>query len=105
MECNKKFLGKNIKNFRKSCKLTQENLAELINIETGSLSAIESGRHFPSMPTLEKIANVLNIELKALFDFKPLVPSETMKKTIIEHLDKLNDKEISFIYKFVECYK
>lgn len=51
---NKKLLGKRIKEIRKQKNLTQEQLAELIQIETGSLSAIESGRHFPSLPTLEK---------------------------------------------------
>ena len=54
---NKKLLGKRIKEIRKQKNLTQEQLAELIQIETGSLSAIESGRHFPSLPTLEKNFN------------------------------------------------
>lgn len=59
---NKKLLGKRIKEIRKAKDMTQEKLAELINIETGSLSAIESGRHFPSLPTVEKIANISEIE-------------------------------------------
>ena len=102
---NKKLLGKKIKDFRKQKGLTQEKLAELISIETGSLSAIESGRHFPSLPTLEKIADVLNIKIKALFDFNSFVSLEQMKKEISENLYKLNEKEISFIYKFVDFYK
>ncbi len=101
---NKKSLGKRIKEFRKMNGLTQEKLAEAIDIETASLSAIESGRHFPSLPTIEKIATVLNIEIKALFDFKSLVSAKEMKEEIIKHIDKLNDKEIAFIYKFVDCY-
>ena len=67
---NRKLLGKRIKEVRKRLGLTQEKLAELINIETTSLSSIESGRHFPSLVTLEKIAKNLNVELKVLFDFK-----------------------------------
>ena len=58
---NKKLLGKRIKEIRKQKNLTQEQLAELIQIETGSLSAIESGRHFPSLPTLEKISATLDV--------------------------------------------
>ena len=62
----KKLIGKRIKEIRKAKNLTQEKLAELIDIETGSLSAIESGRHYPSLPTLIKISEVLNIETKSL---------------------------------------
>ena len=51
---NKKLLGKRIKELRKYRNFTQEKLAELIDIEPCSLSAIEIGRHFPSLPTLEK---------------------------------------------------
>ncbi len=102
---NKKQLGKKIKEFRKIGGLTQEKLAEAINIETGSLSAIESGRHFPSLPTLEKIAKVLCVDIKALFNFESLIPVEQMKSKIINNLDKLNEKEIVFIYKFVDYYE
>jgi len=102
---NKKFLGKRIKEFRKLSGLTQEKLAESINIETGSLSAIESGRHFPSLPTLEKIAEILKIELKALFEFSSLESAEKMRTKIVTNLDKLSEKELSFIYSMVDFYK
>ncbi|MBS4760838.1 MAG: helix-turn-helix transcriptional regulator [Clostridium sp.] len=102
---NKKLLGQRIKELRKKSNLTQEKLAELIDIETGSLSGIESGRHFPSLPTLEKIALKLNIEMKALFEFNHLVNIDSMKKNIIKNIDKLGDNEIKFIYKFFEDFK
>ncbi len=102
---NKQLLGKRIKELRKAANLTQEKLAELIDIETGSLSGIESGRHFPSLPTLEKIAINLNVELKALFDFKHLISVEEMKASIIKNLDKIDKEQITFIYKFVENFK
>ena len=99
---NKKLLGKRIKELRKRAGLTQEKLAELIDIETTSLSGIESGRHFPSLTTIEKISKKLKVELKALFDFNHLKPVDKMKTDIVKNIDKLNDKEISFIYRFFE---
>ena len=102
---NKKLLGKRIKELRKKAGLTQEKLAELIGLETTSLSGIESGRHFPSLSTVEKIAGSLNVEMKALFDFEHLLPIEHMKTSIVKNIDKLSDNNISFIYKFVEGYK
>ena len=102
---NKKLLGKRIKELRRQASYTQEQLAELINIETSSLSGIESGRHFPSMPTVERIANVLNVELKSLFDFNHLQTSEMMKKEIINNIDKFDESKISIIYRLYESLK
>lgn len=102
MDNNKKLLGKRIKELRKNAGLTQEQLAEMINIETTSLSGIESGRHFPSLPTLEKIALSLNEELKSLFDFNHLHSIDTMKNVIKNNIDKLSEEKISFIYRFFE---
>lgn len=99
---NKKLLGKRIKEIRKSKNLTQERLAELIGIETSSLSGIESGRHFPSLPTIEKIAQQLDIEIKDLFEFKHLQPVEDMKNNIINSLDNLNETQIAFLHRFFE---
>lgn len=100
----KKLLGKRIKDLRKSAGLTQEKLAELIDIETGSLSGIESGRHYPSLPTLVKIANNLNIEINSLFKFASDVSTAEMKNCIIKNIDRLDDKTIAFIYKFFEDF-
>ncbi len=99
---NKKLLGKRIKELRKLSDLTQEKFSEMIGIETTSLSGIESGRHFPSMPTLEKIANNLNVELKTLFEFNHLRPINEIKQDIIKNIDKLDDNQIKLIYKFFD---
>ena len=99
---NKKLLGKRIKELRKLSDLTQEKFSEMIGIETTSLSGIESGRHFPSMPTLEKIANNLNVELKTLFEFNQLRPINEIKQDIIKNIDKLDDNQIKLIYKFFD---
>ena len=55
-----KDVGKIIKNLRKSMGLTQEKLAELVNIDDKHLSKIENGIHLPSYNTLKKISEVLN---------------------------------------------
>ena len=102
---NKKLLGKRIKEQRKNAGYTQEKLAELIDIETSSLSGIESGRHFPSLPTIEKISNKLNVEMKALFDFNHLKTYETMKSDIVNNINKLNETELSIIYRLFELFK
>lgn len=102
---NKKYLGRKIQEYRKLNGLTQSKLAEYIGIETGSLSAIESGRQFPSLSVLEKISKKLNIKLKAFFDFGPSESPERMKKMISKNVENLSERELAFLYKFVEFYK
>ena len=101
---NKKLIGKRIKEIRKVKNFTQEKLAELIEIETGSLSAIESGRHYPSLPTLIKIAEVLNVEVKSIFEFKQHLSVAEKKDFIKNNIEKLSDENLNFVFQFVECF-
>ena len=98
----RKYLGKRIKEVRKSQGYTQEQLAEAIGIETTSLSGIESGRHYPSMPTLNKIADYLHVKTKALFEFYHFQDRKDMEAAIVKYVHRLSDKEIRYIYRFVE---
>ena len=99
---NKKLLGKRIKQIRKNAGFTQERLSELIGIETGSLSTIESGRSFPSLVTLEKISQILNVEMKAFFDYDTSITIKDMKKIIVKNIDKIKENQIPYIYKYFE---
>lgn len=99
---NKKLLGKRIKQIRKNAGFTQEKLSELIGIETGSLSTIESGRSFPSLVTLEKISQILNVEMKAFFDYDTSITIKDMKKIIVKNIDKIKENQIHYIYKYFE---
>ena len=105
MTNNKKLLGKRIKQIRKKCRLTQEVLSEKIGIETVSLSAIESGRSFPSLTTLEKMSVALNVEMKAFFDYEFAISVDDMKKIIVKNIDKINDSQIPYIYRFFDGMK
>ena len=69
----KQGLGSNLKLIRKSRGITQEDLAGIIGIHSRQLSKIETGEHFPSCKTLEKICIVLDVNPKDLFDFDFLV--------------------------------
>jgi transcriptional regulator with XRE-family HTH domain len=60
-------IGQKIKTLRTEKNLTQEQLAEKAGISIDFLSLIERGRNAPSLESLEKIANALNIEVKDLF--------------------------------------
>lgn len=73
MENIKKLLGARIRELRKEKHLTQEQLAESINIEIPSLSNIENGKNYPNSETIEKIAHGLGKEVFELYIFEHLV--------------------------------
>lgn len=102
---NKKLLGKRIKEIRRVKGYTQEQLAELIDIEPCSLSAIEIGRHFPSLITVEKIADILGVRLNTLFEFDNIKSRETKIEEIKNSLEHLPTEKIDFIHKFLDFYR
>lgn len=57
-------LIKALKDRREALKVTQEYLAELSGVSLRTLKAIESGKGNPTFDTLNKLAEVLGMELK-----------------------------------------
>ncbi len=64
-----KRLGKNIVKLRDEQGLRQIDLATKLDIDDSSLRRIESGRTNPTIITLKKIADALNVKLSGLLDF------------------------------------
>jgi transcriptional regulator with XRE-family HTH domain len=56
-------IGKNIKEIRKVKGITQSELAYMCNFEKTSMSRIESGNTNPTINTLLKIADALDVSL------------------------------------------
>ena len=62
-------LGARLKELRKVRGLTQEALAEEVDLTPQYLSRLESGHQSPSVETMAKLAEALHVELWELFDF------------------------------------
>lgn len=58
-----KQLGEVIKNRRKELAITQPHLAELAKVSTNTLSKLERGQGNPSLEVVNKLAEVLGMEL------------------------------------------
>lgn len=63
---NFKAIGQRIKRIRKEKNLTQEKLAELLDISTEHLSRIETGSYRPSLALIEKISKIYEVDEQAL---------------------------------------
>lgn len=62
-------LAKNIKHYRKQKGLSQNELAELLNISREHLAKLETTKRCISLKLLFKLSDTLNISLKDLFTF------------------------------------
>lgn len=62
-------LGKRIKKLRRKAGLTQEQLAEKVNVSTTHIGLVETGKRRVSLKTLQKIASVLGVKVKELLPF------------------------------------
>lgn len=62
--------GLNVVYYRKRKKLTQLQLAELADIDRSHVSAIELGKVGVSFDVIFKLAEVLDVAPKDLFDFR-----------------------------------
>jgi len=66
-------LGLNITYYRRARHMTQMQLADQVHISSCYMSQIERGLKTVSLPTLMRIADVLQIAEKYLFDFDKLI--------------------------------
>ena len=63
---DQKAIGKRIKSAREKKGLTQEQLAEQVNLSPMHISVIERGNKLPRLETLINIANILDVSADVL---------------------------------------
>lgn len=86
-------LGNRIRQLRRTSNLTQEQLAELADMNVTFLGQIERGAKSPTVDTLGKIADALQISLAELFAFDgdERAPIATqLKDLLLEYSDKIH---------------
>lgn len=100
----KKLFGKKVKYYRELRGLTQETLAEIIEINVNSMSYIERGINFIKADTLDKICKALKVTPKQLFDFNYNATGETDIKTAITNLLAENEDKLNDVYKIISGF-
>ena len=82
---------------RGGCKLSQEQLLELVGVDFRYISKIELGKCYPSFETLEKIAQLLQVEMCELFEFSHFSAAIVTKQEIDKLLDGADEHERQLI--------
>lgn len=67
MDFNPELFQKNLAYYRDKKGLTQEQLGELLEMDRFNIGRYETGGSMPKIPTLVKIADILNVSLDELF--------------------------------------
>ncbi len=96
-----KNLGARIKELREKKNYTQEQLAEILELDARSLSRIETGVSFTTIDRLKKMADVFDVELKDLFSTDHYADKKQLIRKINTLLDSASLDDIRTIYKIV----
>ena len=99
----KKEVGEKIKRLRKRNGLTQEQLAELVDISSRNLSNIEQGISFPKPETLENILISLHTTTQELFANEHIKSNQELIQCINEYINRIHDnrEKLEQIYKIM----
>lgn len=100
----REFLGKRIKEARKLAKLTQEKLAEKINISTVYLGEIERGNKMPSIPVFIAIAEALNVSCDYLLRDSADTGAVFINNEITEKLNSISPKQRKAVLEIINAY-
>lgn len=101
---DKNFIAQKIKTYRKKMGLTQEQLAEQIDLSVQHVSRIENGCYIPSLTTFFKIISILQIDLKE-FGFNIEKNNNPIINNIIENITNASDEELIFYENMIKCIK
>lgn len=97
----KQTIGSRIKNIRTKKKLTQEQLSEKVGINPKYLSSIERGLENPTLNTLIKVSESLNVNLDDVFSQLQIEDPAERKSLIISLLDQADDDQLKLAYRIL----
>ena len=83
-------VGENIKKIRNEKKLTQKELARLLNVSEAMISQYESKNSNLRLSTIQKIAAALGVKLEDLIGLETFDTPEDFEKKKKELLDSMN---------------
>lgn len=93
----KKVFAKNLKELRKRNKMTQEQLAELVNVAPRHISFIETGRSFPSCELLERLCAVLHTSAFEFFSTEEELSQKELMQKLSYLCEKLDKTQLNFL--------
>ena len=96
----------NLKAYRRMRRISQMQLADLCDSSTGYIGEIETGKRFPSVNMIEKIAEALDIESWNLFKNEPVnnVKSKQPQKLAPSQKEEITKMTLTALSKILEHF-
>ncbi len=103
-----KAFGRNIRIYRKNLHMSQEVLAEKLDINTSNITKIENGEQFVSADVLYKLADILQVCVSDLF--RTDEPQETSrqdsyKEKLQKYISTLSDEEVRYMFENIKLFQ
>lgn len=100
-------IGKNIKKVREQKGLTQQHIADLINMHRSNYSKVESGLREPSIDALNKIAKHFDMTIDELVNFNGNIPIEEKledKATVeqVKLINQLDEEDKAMVFRIID---
>ena len=105
MRMNYYEIGQRIRKYRKACSLSQEQLAEAVDISVTHLSHIETGNTKLSLQVLVAIAEYLGVTTDELLYDIDIRNKSTVKQEILNLLDSCAAKDIYILFDILKSTK
>ena len=92
---DKVFIGQQIRIHRKKLGMTQEELAEKVDLSVQHVSRIESGCYIPSLKSFFMIITILKIDLR-IFGYNIESTINPQRDKLIDNIAEATDAELIF---------
>lgn len=100
----KKRIGRLISEKRKALNLSQEALAEILDVHVRTVGKIENGRSFLSAGILCKLSKLFNMPVKAFFDIEdPITVNEYNLNRVIDIIRSGGDSKIDYYFNVINA--
>ena len=97
-----KLLGKRIRALRKKNGLSQEQLAERVNMSSKYLGEIERGQVNFSIDIADRISSGLDIEMTDLFDYQHELNRKALMEKINSLIQDASDENLQSIFRIIK---
>lgn len=99
--------GDKVQILRKKHGISQESLANILNVNRNYLSRIETGKSEPSLSTIKDIALFFNVDINSLIgiDQTNSINIKDKKKIIMDNCNYLLESDLDFIIKLTSIMR
>ena len=96
-------IGKYIREYRKKKNMSQETLAELIDVSVPYISMLENSQKYPALDTLISLANALDISPNHLLCETMNNEYEMKRSVMLDEISELSEREQERIFTVVRA--